>query len=98
MQPDPSDLAAARSILGRAEAFLDVARKLVSEEETAHDYYGEKAALKFVAFFEKDLELLRQYVEMKLYYPALAEKIELMHPDLGEKWRLAKDPGSETPA
>lgn len=84
---------AAQILVSREEALLAIAEGIAREEREKNDYYGEKVTLKLVAFHKSELDLMRQYVEMKLYYPSVAAQIERLRPELLERWNAALPTG-----
>jgi hypothetical protein len=77
-------------LVAHAERDLLLARKFLEETRAKNEYFHEKAAAKIVAFYQLELTLIKQYVELKLYFPQTAMALEEQKPYLVELWAKAE--------
>lgn len=75
----------------RAERELALAREILEQTRAANDYFREKTALKIVAYYELECELIKHYVEMKTQYPFTALALEEQKPYLAGIWEKADE-------
>jgi len=83
-------------LVAHAERDLLLARKFLEETRLKNEYFREKAAAKVVAFYHVELTLIKQYVELKLYFPQTAMALEEQKPYLIELWAKAQQERENT--
>lgn len=77
-------------LLARAETERDLVREVLRTARKNNDNFREKLAAKLVAFHDEEHEMIRHYVEIRLYFPELADEIEGHKPYLKELWVSAE--------
>lgn len=77
-------------LVAHAERDVLLARKFLEDTRVKNEYFREKAAAKIVAFYQVELTLIKQYVELKLYFPQTAMALEEQKPYLVELWAKAE--------
>lgn len=77
-------------LITRAETEKDLVNEVLRSARKENDYFREKLAAKLAAYHNEECDLLRHYVEIKLYYPELAEELERHKPYLKELWNTAE--------
>ena len=77
-------------LIARSKKDYEFARGLLENAQAKNEYFREKAAAKIFAFYELEHELIKHYVELKLYYPKSAEALEEQKPHLILAWNEAE--------
>lgn len=77
--------------MSRALREVDIAETILAKAREGGDYYSEKVAAKLLSFSQQECELIRHYVELKLYYPETASAIEDKKPYLLLLWQNAEE-------
>jgi hypothetical protein len=77
-------------LIARAEREVDLAHSILEDARGKNEYFREKAAAKIFAYYELELELIKHYVEIKIYYPHSAGALEEQKPYLFHLWNEAE--------
>jgi hypothetical protein len=78
-------------LVARAEREMFHADEILARARAANDYFHEKAAAKILAYYTIERDLVRHYVELKLYYPESAAALEAHKPFLARMWNEAEN-------
>jgi hypothetical protein len=73
-------------LIARAEREVELARGILEDTREKNEYFREKAAAKICAYYELECELIKHYVEIKIYYPHSATALEEQKPYLFHLW------------
>lgn len=78
-------------LMARALRELDFAHEVLDKAQGDKDYFREKNAAKLFGYYQAECELIKHYVELKLYYPQTAIALEEQKPYLIGLWKDAAD-------
>lgn len=77
-------------LIARAGREVEFAQRILKEAREKNEYFREKAAAKICAYYELEYELIKHYVEIKVYYPHSAVALEEQKPYLLHMWSEAE--------
>ena len=77
-------------LIARAVKETALSRGILDDTREKNEYFREKAAAKIHAYYELELEVIKHYVEMKIYYPHCAAALEEQKPYLLHMWNEAE--------
>lgn len=77
-------------LIARAAREVELSECMLGEAREKNEYFREKAAAKICAYYKLECELIKHYVEIKIYYPQSVAALEEQKPYLCHLWDEAE--------